>query len=284
MEIFLKEATNLKQDIHAHFLKPLLQLAHNLLGRAADPSVLTGDVMDEEKAIRLVTIEAKNASIYAVISCTKLMLCYLFGRIDEAERLSKLIDKECKTDTFSSLALGDMYLYQGLTALAGCGPSSSFLRRRQGIRRAKRKLKQLKWIAKLNPSFQSQVLIVQGEIAAVRGQVCRAVRIFDEAVSFARKDRVLGEIALCRERAAAALERAIVHNVPASPAAAVQQSTRPCSSRTTTSTFAAATTDPLTTATCEYWDKAIVSYAHWGATAKVDQLKRHLLELKIVRG
>jgi hypothetical protein len=258
----------LKQDIHAQFLKPLLQLAHNLLGRAADPSVLTGNVMNEDEAIRL-TIEAKNPSIYALICCTKLMLCYLFGRIDEAERISKVIDKECKTDTFSSLALGDMYLYQCLTALAGC---TSPFRRYQGIRRANTKLKKLQWIAKLNPTFQSQVLLVQGEIAAVRGQVCRAVRIFDEAVSFARKDRVLGEIALCRERAAVALERASV--VPPQ----VQQSTP---SRTTSNTFAPATTDPLTNTTFEYWDKAIVAYTRWGATAKVDQLKRQLLERKV---
>jgi hypothetical protein len=273
MEHFLTEAGNLKQDIHGQFLKPLLQLAHNLLGRCSDPSVLTGEVMNEDEAIRLVTIEVKNASIYANICCIKLRLCYLFGRIDEAERISKLIDKECKTDTFSSLALGDMYLYQCLTALAGCTTSSSPFRRHRGIRRVKQKLKKLKWIAQLNPTtFQSQVLIVQGEIAAVRGQVCRAVRIFDEAVSCARKDRVLGEIALCRERAAVALERASVAVPP--PPSGAQQST-PSSMNTTT--------DPLSSATSEYWHKAIAAYAHWGASAKVDQINRRLLERQVRR-
>ena len=60
-----------------------------------------------------------------------------------------------------------------------------------------------KCIAKLNPiGFLSETLIVEGEIAAVKGNVHRAVQIFDMAIECAEKDCVMGEIALAHERAA----------------------------------------------------------------------------------
>jgi histidine kinase len=237
ISFLLREAIMLKQDISAHFLRPLIQVALNLLGRSRDPCVLTSDVMDESEAFTFAR-ETKTSALYVLLCALKLKLCYLFGRIDEAERLSTLMDKECNTESFSSLALGNLYLYQGLTALAG---KSS---RRRAVRLARGKLKKLKFIARLNPiTFQSQVLIVEGEIAAVKDEVFRAVRLFDEAAECARKDRVMGEIALAHERAAFALLRGAC-------------------ARTTAN---------------EYFEKARAAYSAWGADAKVEQIKRALI-------
>lgn len=237
MSCLLREAIILKQDISAHFLRPLIQSALNLLGGSRDPCVLTSDVMDESKAFTFAR-ESKNNGLYAVLCLQKLLLCYLFGRIDEAERLSTLIDKDINTQVFSPLALGELCLFQSLTALAG---KSS---RRRAVRLARIKLKKLKFIARLNPnSFQSQVLIVEAEIAAVKDDVFRAVRMFDEAAEYARKDRVLCEIALAHERAAFALLRGAC-------------------ARTTAN---------------EYFEKARAAYSAWGAYAKVEQIKRALI-------
>jgi histidine kinase len=193
--------------------------------------------MDESEAFTFAR-ESKNPSLYAVLCAQKLMLCYLFGRIDEAERLSTLLDKECNTESFNSLALGDLCLYQSLTALAGKAS------RRRAVRLARKKLKKLKFIARLNPNtFQSQVLIVEAEIAALKDEVFRAVGLFDEAAEFARKDRVLGEIALAHERAAFALLRGACAGTTAN----------------------------------EYFEKARAAYAAWGADAKVEQINRVLI-------
>jgi hypothetical protein len=120
--------------------------------------------MDESESFTFAR-ETKNPSLYAVLFAQKLMLCYLFGRIDEAERISTLIDKERSLETFSSLALGDLYLYQSLTALAGKAS------RRRAVRLPRKKLKKLKFIARLNPNtFQSQVLNVEAETAVVKDE------------------------------------------------------------------------------------------------------------------
>ena len=185
--------------IYSTFIQPMLQYVLNLIGDArGDPTMMSSAMMDEYRTFALLK-STKNLGVYSSVKVIKLMLCYHFHKYKEAIRISHELDtsKHCNTDTFASLALGDLYLFQGLSALSAGSPR---------IRLAKAKLKKLKRIVIFNEhSFLSKSLILEGEILAKSGKVHQAVALFDQAAQSAKMDNVMGEESLAYERAALAL-------------------------------------------------------------------------------
>ena len=189
----------------AMFLLPSLQLGYNLMGRAPDSKVLSGNVLDFD-TVMAKAHEDKNATVSAILHLLQLMLgCFLRKYAAVEHHIRALDERNSGKETFPPFCLASLALCSGIVSseLTRSG------RRRQRLRVVRRSVTLLEKIAKYNPkAFASKSMILQAELLATKaGRADAARRLFDEAIDAALKSENMMDAAIACERTANLLRR-----------------------------------------------------------------------------
>jgi len=202
IDTFINLMNAYQQTSTSRFMRPTYQFALNMMGRSKRASVLTGEAMDEENILAEAR-EKQVGSVTTIFYTFKLILLYHFGQYKAADDVSAKLEK-CDLSSYTSFSLSYLYLYQGLTACAGKGVA----RARPNLRLAHAKLKSLKKICKRRTApFQNKVSLLEAEIAAASGRIDDALNKFEDAIQWAREEKILSEIGLAHELAGIMLRR-----------------------------------------------------------------------------
>jgi predicted ATPase/signal transduction histidine kinase/tRNA A-37 threonylcarbamoyl transferase component Bud32 len=212
------------------------QTALNLLGRASDPLVLTGDAFDETRDIPIL-LEAKSYSSVAMFHTIKTMLAYLFG--DLALAKAHIAQGEPFNPALGGLPMSmQTNLFQSLTLLA-CHPTATDAERAATLLTVeKNQAELLKWAEHAPWSVVHKHHLVAAELARVEGRPGDAIGLYQKAARGAAEQRFLHEEAIASERCAD-LCRTLGWDRPADA----------------------------------YLTDAYYAYVRWGATAKVAELE-----------
>jgi hypothetical protein len=174
----------------------VVQYVSNLVGKAVNPSVLTGDLMDEEEQLRLCA-ETKNIRAQGTILFCKMMLSFLFHKYDLANQLSDVLTPAYIEATVPWIP--QRFFFQGLIALAMAKKTGHHRYRRKSTKFRKLLEKQL---SRGNVNCTHYVWILQAAESTLGRNSDAIVReSFQKAISSAARTGFQQDCALANELA-----------------------------------------------------------------------------------
>ncbi|MBD2497783.1 ATP-binding sensor histidine kinase [Nostoc sp. FACHB-280] len=175
------------------------QSALNLLGYGENPCILSGEVVQETEILPQIISDNDLSELY-VFHSYKLMLCFLFGEIEQAQNHTV----ECRNNLIAAQGLvyePAFYFYDSLIALASLNlqlqDSSEVLQR---VEQNQTQLKN--WAHHAPMNHQHKFDLVEAEKCRVLGQKIPASEFYDKAIYGAKINDYLQEEALANELAA----------------------------------------------------------------------------------
>ena len=217
----------------------------NLLGMGEHPSILSGEALQEDEFLPQL-ISAHDVLALSYFYSDKLMLCYLFGDIEAAQK------QAVEAGHYLAIAPGTVaesafYFYDSLTALAAL--SSQVEVSSELWQRVETNQKQLQqqWADYAPMNHQHKVDLVAAEKCRILGQKAEAIELYDRAISGAKENGFIQEEALANELAAKFYLDWGKEKVAAA-----------------------------------YMQEAYYSYAHWGAKAKLEDLEKRYPQLLVL--
>jgi hypothetical protein len=201
LDKLLSEFTNFFEMMKRHkqyktlaYIRAQLQFVHNFLGKASNPAVLNGEVL-ESTLVTHELIQEQNVTVIATMCLYNLILAYFFNEYELAREQALLLSR-CNTGSFTSFNFASQFLMEGMACLACDRPSY------QQRKVAHRNLKKLKKHARLCPAnIGNKVFLLEAEIAASSGKMNLALSKYEMAIDQAGKEGILHEKALACERA-----------------------------------------------------------------------------------
>jgi hypothetical protein len=187
-----------RMEVYGHesvlmMIKPLWQMVHNFTGRALDPKVLTGKIMEQEYTIQYARENNKTLLIWSHFY--RLLLAYLFGDFESAE-VHATVCRCGESNPFGSSDRVMFVFYDGIVALA------QEKKTRAHLATARRCIKTLKRWAKQTPeNFLGKQYFLEAELAAATGDHKRAHTKYISAISLSREGGYIMQHALANERA-----------------------------------------------------------------------------------
>lgn len=189
-----------KQNLGIYYIRIARQIVLNLIGKVADPLVLTGESFSEATMLPII-VEANWQMLMCCFYLFKLMLAYLFKDYQQAIAYAKL------TQANISGVLGMMMdfeynFYHSLTLLKQCDFIDASIKQTNLEQvRSNQEVLALKALhAPMN--FQHKYELVEAEKARVLGQTSVAIDYYELSISHAREYGYLQEQALASELAA----------------------------------------------------------------------------------
>ena len=239
---FCNWLVELNQLTTANWCRIYWQPILNLLGVTRSPTVLSGEALQEEEFLPQLLESSDLSGLYMFYSY-KLMLCYLFGEIELAQKHTTEASRYLMTAP-GMVFEPAFYFYDSLIALAGMqygGASRKEVFDR--VEQNQTKLQQ-QWARYAPMNYQHKVDLVEAETYRVLGQKAEAIEFYDRAIAGAKENDYTQEEALANERAAKFYLDWGKDKIAAT-----------------------------------YIQSAYYCYARWGAKAKVDDLEKRYPQL-----
>ena len=248
---------NFRQDMILNYCRVFWQTVLNLLGKAENPCILTGEVLDEAKFLTQMH-NANDLMGPHYFWLHKLILCYLF------ENISQAVETAIQARVYLVAGTGYatvqiFYFYDSLTALAEYSTATA-ARRELLLERVTENQEKMKiWAYHAPMNYLHKFELVKAEECRVLGLMAQAVDLYDRAIAGAKVNGYIQEVALANELAARFYlewnrETLAYHFVEAS--------------------YAHRSPGKHTEGMAQiYLMNAYYSYLKWGAVAKVKQLE-----------
>jgi histidine kinase len=167
LEREIRDAVNL-MDLHGQLSMRILiagvwQTMLNLMGSSSgDVCVISGDAMD---ARTLKHWQDPRGGLHVWINYLRMVLCYLFGRYDEASDHAAGCQELIKKD-FATIGVCSVVLYETLTNLA----LERSTRKRGRMKVISHRIRKMKKWAQHSPyNFSGMQFLLEAELAALRG-------------------------------------------------------------------------------------------------------------------
>jgi signal transduction histidine kinase len=174
------------------------QAVQNLMGRAADPLRLTGEVPDEPTLLRELYKEYNALTLF---HGQKLFLAYLFHDYGAA------LEHAAAYEKFAHLRPSLIHIpvltgYTALAELAACeaAPKSEQKRVLRKVAGMRKKMKRFAEHAPENHAHRLE--LIDAEMARVTGDTAKARQAYDRAIELARQNGYVNDEAVANERAA----------------------------------------------------------------------------------
>ncbi|VXD11523.1 AAA family ATPase [Planktothrix paucivesiculata] len=188
----------LRQDRSADLNCILHQAMLNLMGESEAPHDLIGQSFDEQTAIPIFYDRNDRNAIY-FIYFFKFVLCFLFGELEQAISNAKVIE-DYSDGAFSLLKISHFNFYNSLVHLGLYQSKSGF---KQSYLRIKNNQKKLKKFADYAPQNNlHKYLLVEAELCRVLGKDYSAMGYYDQAITLAKENEYIHEVAIAYELAA----------------------------------------------------------------------------------
>ncbi|MFB2980286.1 AAA family ATPase [Microseira sp. BLCC-F43] len=190
----------LNQLITANWCRIYWQSILNLLGVGSEPSILSGEALQEAEFLPLL-LEAHDLFGLYFFYLYKLMLCYLFGEIESAQNHAVEV-RHYLMAVVGTVGEPAFYFYDSLTVLAASSPQSE--KRSEALGRVEENQTQLQqhWAHYAPMNHQHKVDLVEAEKCRVLGKNYEAGDWYDRAISGAKANGYIQEEALSNELAA----------------------------------------------------------------------------------
>lgn len=181
------------QDSIIMMIKPAWQMAHNMMGKAyGDPTILTGEIMNQEHAIQYARENNKGLLIW--IHFYRMFIAYLLGDFESAE-IHAGVCRIAENNPFGTSDRVLFVFYDGLIALA------QHRRNRNRIPIAKRSIQFLKTWAKNCPeNYLGKLYLLEAEMAVHSKDFDRAHSKYTSAISLSREGGYIVQNAIANER------------------------------------------------------------------------------------
>lgn len=234
---------NRRMAIYGHKLgmylvNPAMQLIQNLRGLSmGNPTLLSGDYLHEEE---IAMLEKKSEYIFSLTHFHRMMLCYLFGEIDKAQKHSLMCRKLIKTP-FSIMSISILMLFDALTDIA-CAKCT---KQRRAPYAKKISLRLKAWAESSPYNFLAKYLLLEAELNSIAGNKAGAFAKYISAIGMAKEGGSMLLAGLANELAAKHLYRQ----------------------------------GDLHDTSLQYFQDSVCIYKDWGATAKVLHLENEMRDL-----
>ncbi len=200
MAVYYEDMKRIRAEVGCRWLSAYWQAAQNLLGRSTCPWVLDGQAYNREAMLRVI-VETGNLAAQTTLHVNTLMLCYMFGRYDEALVASGLAEK-CRSGMIAMPIEPVWYFYDSLTRLA-LASNASEPEKNQFLERVASNQAYLQLRAHHAPmNYLNKWLLVEAGRARVLGDGMAAAGHYGRAIAAACENGLVHEEALANEMAA----------------------------------------------------------------------------------
>ena len=188
------------QSATANYCQLCWQLTLNLQGCVKDPIVFSGEALEETELLSRL-LSGHDVYELALFYSYKLMLCYLFGEIEAAQRHAVEM-RRYLMGGMGTVMVPAFYFYDSLTALAAVSKNIADLSEvlpRIGQNQAEL---QQHWSNHAPMNHQHKVDLVDAQKCHTLGQKAEAIDRYDQAIAGAKANGYIQEEALANELAA----------------------------------------------------------------------------------
>ncbi|MGD1805961.1 AAA family ATPase [Dapis sp. BLCC M126] len=198
--VYCNGLVQLNQLTTANYCRIYWQSMLNLLGSAENACSFSGEVIQETEFLPLL-ISANDIYGLYVLYLHKLILCYIFGEFEQANKYA-VDTRGYFTIDAGFITKPIFYFYDSLVALAQLSLVSE--ETSEVFQRVEENQKQLQqqWAHYAPMNHQHKVDLVAAEICRVKGQKAEAIELYDQAISGAKANEYIQEEALANELAA----------------------------------------------------------------------------------
>ncbi len=194
------ELSQLNQFTNANYCRIHWQLMLNLLGTPEHPTVLSGTALQEAELLPQLLNAHDLFGLY-FFYLYKLILCYLFGEIAEAQTYGKQV-RDYFMGGAGTCGEPAFYFYDSLSLLADVDSDAEAISEvLQQVEENQTKL-QHDWAHYAPMNHQHKVDLVAAEKCRVLGQKAAAIDLYDRAIAGAKANEYIQEEALANELAA----------------------------------------------------------------------------------
>ncbi|MEJ6480375.1 AAA family ATPase [Nostoc punctiforme UO1] len=233
---------NFKQGTALNYCRIFWQTVLNLLGKAENPCIITGEALNEAEFVNQL-VQANELTGLHYFFLHKLILCYLFENLSQAVETAAQAREYLVAGTgYATVPM--FYFYDSLTALAEYRTATAYRRETLLERVTENQEKMQTWAHHAPMNYLHKFELVKAEECRVLGQMAQAVDHYDRAIAQAKANKYIQEEALANELAARFY---LEWNKEA-----IAQI---------------------------YLENAYYTYLSWGAIAKVNQLERQYSQL-----
>jgi predicted ATPase/signal transduction histidine kinase len=196
---YIEAIQQLRQETALNLHKIHTQAILNLQIPLDDPTLLTGEVLDEECMLQVYKETRAETALFDVYFF-KLILSFLFEKYDLAQTNAREAKKRIESVTGSTEGM-IFYFYETLTHLAlirkHSGQSKKHL-----LKNVYRNLKRFRKFVRFSPKNCSHKLyLIEAELFAVTGRLEKAAQFYDKAIEGAKSNEYLNDLALSCELA-----------------------------------------------------------------------------------
>ncbi len=239
MATYSIQMQQLKQGAALSLHQPYQQAVLNLIGQTEYPWRLIGEVYNEDTQLSLLR-QANNREAICYVYLNKMILCYLFGKYEQAVDYANLAER----DLAGGLPVAIFHFYDSLARLARYDEASRAEQETILEKVNANQDKMRNWAVHAPMNFLHKFELVEAERHRVFGNLTEAIDSYEQAIAGAKTSEYIQEEALANERAAQ---------------------------------FYVAWGKPKIAQV--YLIDAYYGYVHWGAKAKVEALQAHYPQL-----
>ena len=190
-------ARELNQELNVEQIYQLQQLIHNLTHPGQKKSSLVGDFLNETEALSRYRSE-NNEVLSSCIHIHKLMAAYLFNEKDQLLHLCKNSEKYLKA-SISLVYIPTFYFFAALSYLRLL-PELNFIQRKMAwLKILFYKGKLNKYMKHCEPTNAHKFYLVEAECHRIKGKIKTASELFETAIDYAEKSKILYEQAISEE-------------------------------------------------------------------------------------
>ncbi|MGB8686982.1 MAG: ATP-binding protein, partial [Microcoleus sp.] len=198
--IYSKAINQIGQEGPFNWTAIFWQVVLNLLGKAEDPIRLMGDAYNEEQALPR-AIKVNNRIELLFIYSNQLILCYLFGEVQQAVNNATLA-KQYLEGLAGMPVVSAIYLYESLAYLCLFVEASDAEKEALLNRVNANQEKMLQWADHAPMNYLHKFYLVEAERYRVLGENMEAMEMYDRAIKLAQENEYINEEALANELAA----------------------------------------------------------------------------------
>jgi predicted ATPase/signal transduction histidine kinase len=198
---YSNQMLKLNQLVSGSYCRIYWQSTLNLLGLGEDPTILSGEAMQEDELLSLL-LSNRNLGALFYLYLFKLSLSFLFGDIKLAKSLA-IQGRKYLVASAGEVGEGVFYFYDSLIILASIssGFEETTTELLEQVTQNQNQLGQY-WASFAPMNHQHKVDLVEAEKCRVLGNRAEAIDLYDKAIAGAKENEYIQEEALANELAA----------------------------------------------------------------------------------
>lgn len=179
-----------------------IQMIRCLKGQTETKGSMNGEGYDEDEQLKFFVTNGNTlAQVYTLT--VMLRIRYLFGRCDDCDNICRKLLKLTKNKAgIGTLHIPEFYFYYSLHLAATYESADVAQRIKSRTRLMQNQMKMRKWAKNCPENFEHKYLLVEAELARMKGNFKKAMKLYDGAIKSARENSYTQNEGIANELAA----------------------------------------------------------------------------------